>query len=134
MTTHTLAITYKPKEEAVRNGICRQTIRPVSESPRAKPRRIGDGLLLHGWAGTPYYSKWSWRRQERLTEAINILVSKDGFNVNGHHDVFHTWDSPWADALASFDFIDPPTGLELFKVLTHFHKIETPKPMQILRW
>ena len=28
MTTHILAITYKPKEEAVRTGICRQTIRP----------------------------------------------------------------------------------------------------------
>ena len=138
MTTHILAISYKPKEEAVRTGACRQTIRPISEAPRAKPRRVDDDALLHGWKGVPYYSKWSWRRRDPLTEVNPIEVSEAGIQrqkrVDENYCMLHPWDGPYADALASLDFISPPTGLELFKVLSHFHNISEPLNMEILRW
>jgi hypothetical protein len=134
MTTHILAITYKPKEEAVRTGACRQTIRPVSEAPHAKPRRIGDDALLHGWKGVPYYSKWSWRRRGPLTEVIPMLVSETHFLLdNGSlpaRVVF--WDEPFADDLARRDFISPPTGLALKDVLLHYY--DFPLSMEVLRW
>jgi hypothetical protein len=136
LTTHILAITYKPKEEAVRTGACRQTIRPVSEAPHAKPRRVGDDALLHGWKGVPYYSKWSWRRRDPLTTVNPIRVSDAGigkhFPGNSRSEWIQGWDTSYADALASLDFISPPTGIALRDVLRHYH--DFPLDMEVLRW
>ena len=48
-------LTYAPKIPGVLDGTIRQAIR-VGQKLAA-----GDRILFHGWAGTPYRSKWSFR-------------------------------------------------------------------------
>jgi len=45
------------------------------------------------------------------------------------------WDSPACDEVARRDFISPPTGIELGKVLRSMYNIpEEGLPAQIIRW
>jgi len=67
---HVLPLTYEPKIKNVRNGVCRQTIRPVSVK---KPKKVGDLVMFHGWSGKPYASPWSWRTDYFIiTEVFTI--------------------------------------------------------------
>jgi len=51
----------KTKIQAVKDGDCRQTIRPFKPD---NPKEEGDLVHLHGWAGKPYRSKWEPRMPE----------------------------------------------------------------------
>jgi len=68
MTTHILSMTYGPKIEAVKRGEVARTIRRYNPK---KPKKVGDGLLIHTWAGKPYRSKWDWRM---ATEVIDKTI------------------------------------------------------------
>lgn len=147
------AVTYPPKIEAVKDGRCRQTIREVRRTDHhgryVIPSR-GDALMLHGWEGRPYRSKWSWRRAEICTYVQTFHVYEDGIATTfpidgiprpkwwkpGPQLVYVYW---WDDLkeLAKQDFIDPPNGWALKCVL----KIKNKKgqnfegePYYILRW
>lgn len=138
MKKHVKAMTYKPKIPAVRSGECRQTIRPGSNV------RPGDQILIHGWTGRPYRSKWSWRKRIEVLKIINIRVFyTTGIQVcrtNGTYSDWCRWDSPEADELAALDFIDPPKGWALRSVLFGFNMNESIrnrmsfKKYQIIRW
>ena len=66
MARHVMALTYAPKIEAVKSGACCQTIRRYNYE---RPKRPGDKLILHTWAGRPYRSQWDWR----LTTTIDSV-------------------------------------------------------------
>ena len=71
---HVLPLTYEPKISDVRDGFCTQTIRQKSES---RPKKIGDFITFHGWEGTPYQSKWSWRMPYmKITDTFSIQFLK----------------------------------------------------------
>ena len=128
MTKHVMSITYKPKIEPVLIGACRQTIR--------KGRRFkeGDEILMHGWEGRPYRSKWSWRKRVVVTHAIPITISKDGIYYQDNVDIWR-WFDVIVDCMAENDFIDPPTGEELRNVLFGLNEIpDDPQEYQIIRW
>lgn len=129
MTTRNMSFTYPPKIEPVHLGLCDQSIRAG--------RRINmlDELLLFTWSGKPYRSPWLWRKRAICTEAIPIRVCLDGISLSECTRVPIRWDTPWMDSLASRDFINPPTGVELGRVLLKFHKIgEDGEQFQIIRW
>jgi len=107
-----IPFTYKPKIEGVRAGKIRQTIR------FGRKILVGEELLLYAWAGTPYRSKWAWKRPEVCTESIPIRVSEHGLRFIGELSTLYLWDSPVVDDLARKDGIYPATGVELGRVLT----------------
>lgn len=74
MKKHVMAITHKPKIEPVKDGKCVQTIR--------KGRRfsVGDSILIHGWEGRPYHSKWNWRLRVEVTMAAPIVIHEEGIS------------------------------------------------------
>lgn len=51
----------KTKIQAVKDGDCYQTIRPLKPD---NPKELGDYVHFHGWAGKPYESKWEPRMPE----------------------------------------------------------------------
>ena len=78
MARHIMAITYKPKIESILKDTCTQTIR----KRRKKPFAIGDLILLHGWEGRPYWSRWSWRKLVVISEVIDITIYEDYVYMN----------------------------------------------------
>ena len=148
MVIHTVGYTYAPKEEAVRLGHCRQTIR---KEPERKIRCAGDEVLHHGWTGIPYRSPWSWRLRAPLTEVLRITAELDGFTETAHecysietdkrcdrpivYDTKVPWDSYYADMLARFDWSRPACGLELREVLKSLKTLgKEPIRLEVLRW
>jgi len=147
MTTHITAMTYAPKVEAIKNGDCRQTTRIYNEK---NPFKVGDMVLIHGWDGRPYWSKWSWRRpKEPVTQIIDMIVTEDSAMfyqnpITGRLIVtesLKTMALPWhddvMDELARLDGIAPATGLEFKSVLEGFHgrfAQFAPVQFQIIRW
>jgi len=119
------AITYKPKAEAVRDGLCRQTIRKGEFA-------VGDIQPFHGWEGLPYRSPWSWRREFVLIEVVPILAAPTYFAIGGAPRRYD-WRGSYADELARLDYIDPPTGAALRDVLMGFHG-RGKHELSILRW
>ena len=114
--THIMALTYRPKVQAVLDGAIRQTIRLI---PREKngaigvgKHQVGDRILLHTWSGKPYRSKWGNRLLVKVV----------------HQSIIFYWDGLWhenapscepisskvMDEIARLDGIQPPTerGLE----------------------
>ena len=133
MTHHNLSFTYKPKIEGVKAGAIRQTIRI------GRRFKVGDRLLLFGWEGKPYRSKWAWRKSETVQKAIDIKIYPWGLELPIKEPVPHLfpfiWNMATIQVLAILDGIDPPSGWELGRVLCAFHKI--PKlgvEAQIIRW
>lgn len=142
------ALTYEPKIKACRNGECRQTIRP---NHTVKP---GDWISLHGWQGRPYWSKWSWRTDYMLvTEVIYIQMFDEGIEIGipGLFSTKYLYSNSIVDNIAKRDFIDPPTGIALGKLMNEKYKLpkyygsslyamsegilaEEGNPMQIIRW
>ena len=128
MKKHVMAITYTPKIEPVRDGRCTQTIR--------KGRRfcVGDSVLIHGWAGRPYRSKWSCRMRVEVQHIQNISIDARGIN-RASHAIPLEWDSARVDEIAEKDFIEPATGEELKKVLFGLNGAPIKaEPYQIIRW
>ncbi len=77
MTTHILSMTYGPKIEAIKRGEIARTIRRYNPK---KPKKVGDGLLIHTWAGKPYRSKWDWRLRTNI-EDKTFLYFPDRWNA-----------------------------------------------------
>lgn len=128
-----LPLTYAPKITGVIGGTIRQTIRT------GRKYRVGDWVAFHGWAGTPYHSKWSFRTGYFLLhEVLDILLTPRGIQTireDGGLGPLHSWGSTWVVDLARRDGIAPPTGLELARILMEKNRI--PKdgvPGQIIRW
>ena len=125
MTRHMMSMTYGPKIEAVRNGTCAQTIR------KGDRVSVGDTILFHGWEGKPYRSKWNWRKRVVDTEAIPMYANEYGFKHNAR---FYLWDDAHADEIAAMDFIYPPHGLVLARVLAELNGGNIDGEYQIIRW
>lgn len=100
MKKHVKPFTYGPKIEAVRSGECKQTIRPLGNTPV----EAGDEILFHGWEGRPYRSKWSWRKRVKVIDVFNLKFNDDC--VINEHGFGCTWGSPTMNELARQDFID----------------------------
>ena len=134
MKKHIMSITYAPKIEPVQSGACTQTIR------KGERFEVGDSVLIHGWRGVAYRSKWNNRMRVDITEVIPIMID-DCLGI-GTQDAsnpllidWHVWDSEYVDKLAAFDYIDPPTGVELKKVLFTLNEAPVmPERYQIIRW
>jgi len=72
---HILPLTYEPKIQAVLNGKCTQTIRPISYT---KEKKVNDLIMFHGWSDKPYRSKWSFRTPYwRITKVFDIRFLKN---------------------------------------------------------
>ena len=63
--THILSMTYGPKIAAIKRGELARTIRRYNPK---KPKKVGDELLIHTWAGKPYRSKWDWRLRAHVID------------------------------------------------------------------
>jgi len=127
MATHNMGFTYTPKIEAVKDGRCTQTIRYVNK----RTIKEGDFLNLFTWSSKPYRSPWSWRLKVRVREVITISVTDYGVRCGEWEK---PWDSYWIRKLSEHDFIDPPTGAELKKVLEGMHGALKGQVFQIIRW
>lgn len=121
-----IPLTYEPKIEAVRNRLCNQSIRKDDKFI------VGDRVSFHGWEGVPYRSPWSFRTPYfPLTHVINCRIYPWGMKVSSEFK----WECDTMNVLARWDGIEPPTGIELKKVLESYHKIpEEGIKAQILRW
>ena len=129
-----LPLTYKPKIPGVLNGTIRQTIRVTNKLKW----KVGDQIAFHGYEngrGTP----WAFRTEYfTLREASDIEIYPWGimfFDGRGFATEGFPWHFNFLNGIALLDGINPPTGIELGKVLTNYHKIpETGLQAQILRW
>lgn len=91
--------------------------------------------MITGWDGRPYRSKWSFRTPYwKVKHVFPIIIFEWGF-FNKYLNESWTWGQWEADRIAGKDFIDPPTGEELKRVLFSMHKIP-PEGLeaQIIRW
>jgi len=134
---HIKAFTYEPKIQAVLDGVCRQTIRPI----RKKEVKIGQVICFHGWAGRPYWSEWNWRRYFKITEVMQIQVYLDGVlfpeadgGVNG---MWKSWTE--LDEFAKMDGVQD--GITLGRLLHSHYGLKSRKegamvgkPMYVIRW
>lgn len=121
-----MAVTYKPKIEPIKDGRCTQTIR------KGRKFKVGDSILIHGWEGKPYRSKWDWRKRITLIEVINCHISNEGIMSSIG---LLEWDDVYTTVLADNDYIHPATGSELRNILFKLNGApSTPEPYQILRW
>ncbi len=120
-----IPLTYAPKIPGVLNGSIWQTIRA------GRKYRVGDLVSFHGWSGRPYRSPWSFRTPYAALKAvIPITILTDGIEAPREF-------RPWSllDGIARLDGIEPPTGAELYRVLSGMHKIpDDGIEAQILRW
>lgn len=127
-TKHVMALTYEPKIDAVRDGRCRQTIRKGGRFS------VGDSILMHGWEGRPYRSKWSWRLRVKVTHVDNITIDEQGIH-RATHAVPLRWESKRVDEIAKNDYIEHATGEELKNVLFGLNDVpDKIEPYQIIRW
>ena len=124
-----LPLTYEPKIQAVLDGRCTQTIRA------GRKIQVGDLISFHGWAGKPYRSPWSFRTPYwEVIESIDLHLHGSKYHV-GKYMYPILWTNDMANDLAARDFIDPPTGIELGRLLCSMHKIGPEGlPAQIIRW
>ena len=132
MTTHIMPMTYEPKIEGVKNGTIRQTIRLLNGG---REKKVGDVLIIHGWEGAPYRSRWGWQRREVINYTETFEATKNNIESDGF--LTWAWGEAYATDLAIKDGIDPPTGLELKNVLEKYHgrfHDFNPVHFQIIRW
>ena len=141
-----LTMSYEPKVDAVRDGKCRQTLRPVaSKGKHPVVRRVADFALSYAWSGTPYCSTWKWQRKDTIVELVRMDCSLDSIFMYWYsqardimHPIgkFYEWDSPVIDDLARRDYIQEKNGLSLRRVIDDIyglanHRILT---MEAIRW
>lgn len=134
MRKRIMSITYTPKIEPVQTGECIQTIR------KGHQFEVDDSVLIHGWAGTAYRSRWNKRMRVTITGVTPIVVDSflgigTQYQPKSNLIKLHPWDSEYVDDLAALDYIDPPTGVELKKVLFKLiDESDGPEWYQIIRW
>jgi hypothetical protein len=141
--THILSLTYKPKIDAVKAGICRQTIRRFKPD---RPKHPGDKLLLHTWAGKPYRTPWDWRLETPIKE-VYVLEMPEGtdWGYPGEYVLFfwkvlppNTWSRAALDLdeLAARDGIDPPTHIGLEETLMKLNGLDSMigTAWEVIRW
>jgi hypothetical protein len=126
-----IPLTYVPKIQGVISGTIRQTIRVDSDY------QIGDKISFHGWSGTPYRSRWSFRTPYYniiLAEPIRILPR--GIMWPLDLGVVWEWDSQLINDVAVKDGIEPGTGPALKGVLEQFHGTIPKEGIEaiIIRW
>ena len=114
MTTHILSLTYAPKIPLVKSGECTQTIRLHNPD---RPKKVGDKLILHTWAGKPYRTKWDWRLETGISETHLLDFKGCPFDrirpyLDGEYITFEQ-----GSELAFLDGIAPATGWELIATL-----------------
>ncbi len=131
MRKHVIPLTYAPKIQPVLSGRCTQTIRA------GRKFKVGDLVSFHGWEGRPYHSKWSFRTPYwTVLSPAPIIIFQDGIETDPPFPDFieeYKWNE--LDLIAAADFIDPPTGEELGRVLLAMHKIpDGGLPAQVIRW
>jgi hypothetical protein len=126
---HILPLTYALKIPAVLEGRCTQTIRV------GRKFKKGDLVMFHGWEGKPYRSKWSFRTPYWKVKITFPIVVFDWGLYSKYLNESWQWGGREATRIAEKDFIDPPTGEELKRVLFSMHKIPPEGlPAQIIRW
>ena len=62
----------------MKSGECTQTIRLHNPD---RPKKVGDKLILHTWAGKPYRSKWDWRLETEISELVKLRIT-EGWSMN----------------------------------------------------
>ncbi len=141
-----MALTYQPKIEAVKAGLCGQTVRLLAGPGEIvdKTKRLkhaGDEVLLHTWAGKPYYSKWDWRSRYVLSE-VRVLYYGDFWRwspldpgTDRYSELNPVSDSFLRD-IARQDHIDPPTVEEWEAVLLRLNNLKTLEDTdwEVIRW
>lgn len=80
LKVHLLAFASGFKDKVL-SGLKLQTLR----KPKKIPIKVGDELLLFGWEGVPYRSKWGWRRRAIVTETFLV---KMGINKLGNYFLY----------------------------------------------
>lgn len=138
--THIMSLTYKPKIEGVQSDKITQTIRLFHPE---KPKKAGDKLILHTWAGKPYRTPWDWRLEIpihyvfRLKKEGGIWYTSIEPEEKQLYEIIGPWCSQLSvDSLAYHDGIDPPTqeGLEAtLKKLNGLASIEG-VIWEVIRW
>jgi hypothetical protein len=135
-----IPLTYQPKLAPVKRGECTQTIRIINKTkthPEGVRKSVGDLIRFYTWMGKPYHSKRETiTKYMKITEAIPIKIFPTGILFVGDAmvpDVIRWGDLDW---LAAKDSIVPPTGTELYNVLTSKNgKIpQEGVEAQIIRW
>ena len=133
MTTHILSLTYAPKIPLVKSGECTQTIR--LHNPE-KPKKIGDKLILHTWAGKPYRSRWDWRLETEITQMHKMefrYKANGGFRplLDGEEMNYIT-----ACEIAELDGMVSASGFEMVDILVELNGFETigGTVWDIIRW
>lgn len=120
-----IPLTYAPKITGVLDGSIRQTIRT------GRKFSVGDLVSFHGWEGTPYRSKWAARTAYApLKDVIPITILPRGLTMPHEFRPWHV-----LDEIARLDGIEPPTGAELYRVLSVLNPIpQSGVEAQIIRW
>ena len=112
-------MTYEPKIEAVIDGRCRQTIR------RGRKYKVNDFITI---IRTPQ----GFSPQFQLVDVIDVVVDKQkGFLI---FEKWYSWDSQTVTKLAEMDYIDPPCGEKLKRVLYGYYPKQDRFAAQIIRW
>ncbi len=138
-----LPLTYQPKIEPVRTGLCTQSIRVCTISKSKKypgqiiRKNIGDLVRFYIWTGRPYWSPQKYiTGYMELVDVKNCLIRKNGLDWLTLHGETGLWEWYELDRLAELDFIDPPTGEALRDVLISKNGNIPSEGIeaQILRW
>jgi len=56
-----------------------------------RPKKVGDKLILHTWAGRPYRSKWDWRLDTKIIELEELKFETNPdwrFNSSFHKRLY----------------------------------------------
>ena len=138
MATHILSLTYAPKIPLVKSGECTQTIRLHNPD---KPKRVGDKLILHTWAGRPYFSKWDWRLNTKISELILLdwgWCVKDAQTSIHNGEFWESYEPVCEVALGEIARQDGifPTWLHLVETLKKLNDLESIwlTEWDIIRW
>jgi hypothetical protein len=135
---HIMAMTYKPKVDAVFDGKCKQTTRMGWKVS------VGDSALFHEWLGKPYYSKWGRRLDVTIPRVFNCYLYESWMTFPRPSLLpFHVrWDSSQMSTIAVLDGIAPEgrdpinLGPTYKKVLKELNGIKTfhGEKAQIMNW
>jgi hypothetical protein len=111
-----LPLTYKPKIPGVLTGTINQSIRIDTDLQE------GDLIAFHGWEGKPYRSPWSFRTPFMpVTMAMPVNIRKNDSVYFPETGETYKHPSDFLNTLTALDGIDPPTTVELIRVLRSMH-------------
>lgn len=103
VSDHITAITYEPKIKKVLDLDVRRTMR------KTRKFKSGQHVLIHGWSGRPYRSKWSWRMKVHLITVLNFHLSKECISIMDDDwkvaDMI-SWSSETANGMAFLDGVE----------------------------